>query len=89
MQAIVTGFASFMRTIESMKDVTPDSVGANATRDVSERSYLAMKKSGCSLTNNTTRRSSVCSIRFTIAPSSTTVVEFSRFVGGFENTTRQ
>ena len=46
MQAIVIGFAPFMRSIESMKEVTPDSVGANTTGEVSGRSYLAMKKSG-------------------------------------------
>jgi hypothetical protein len=36
-EAMMIGAASYMRRIESMKRVTPDPVGANATGELSER----------------------------------------------------
>src|ERR1700728_2741417 len=89
MEAMLMARALLRRKVESMKWVTPESVGANATGSVSERSYRAIQKSGCSLANTSTFRSGAASICSTNCLISRTVVELSRLVGGLANTTRQ
>ena len=72
-----------------MKCVTPESVGAKASGSVSERSYLAIQKSGCSLAEHDHLEVGRLFDQFTKLLISRTVVEFSKLMGGLEKATRQ